>query len=66
MDAAHTVVRFVTRWATTMEDVRQLELVLENRNVLSPREEQSRDLQKQIAALFLLACRGFLIFRSSR
>lgn len=66
MDAAHTVVRFVTRWATTMEDVRQLELVLENRNVLSPREEQSRDLLLQIAALFLLACRGFLIFRSSR
>ena len=30
MDAAHTVVRFVTSWATTMEDVRQLELVLEN------------------------------------
>jgi threonine aldolase len=30
VDAAHTVVRFVTSWATTIEDVRQLELVLEN------------------------------------
>lgn len=30
LDASHTVVRFVTSWATTADDIRQLEAVLES------------------------------------